>query len=885
MKSIHSALGALAQRVHDQDRRYARGAPQELGRPAADPYGARAAQQHSVERSARILRGRVIDTLPGAHWYKVQLEGGRVPLPCCALTQGAAGGLGARVSNPYPPGTRVLVSKHHHDTHGEILGAEPEPALDARRVLSDQVSMSSHCGMQVDRIHQSPFFLSKRHGITDWNAGRPSDALAGDWTVMADTGTGVHVDHAMAYLRSDEDTGVFAFYRNQRLRVAGHNYQHWSAGVENEIFDDAGELSEYRGQTPYAWENMGLTNTGQAPYQRIDAEDYQTQRRWLASVEPLHEDQEPFHRVMSYGGYLGQGEVTYVAAPGVSFSSDAVNRRSAPLPREGLLEERRLMDGTWGVRSARRITLSKTPAVTVPTRIRRPNDPAGDAAAYDFAGGRGTHLVFSGASLGSAEEEPAQRAATIWDQQAYLWNWQGCHPFAHHRGDFHFPEEAATGRAAPPPSFGSLSALNSLRSPGKTDVLVDHRYGRVPVYQSTSVIDMLDDGGIVIGDGYGSGIVMTGGHIYLQCPGDVFLCPGRNLLAWAGKQFSVRGREEGEVSVSTGSLRLKADRHLMASAGNSGTGALLLEGRSRSNRFDDSPEVGDEYGRGQGGVQIKSKGDLSVWGQQIYLRTGGGDVGVPADIILDAGKGQGNLVSHANNNLRYTRNLDATFFGQEGNVRRSNVFTENVGVIDSQLTVRRMGVFESHLVANSGVFVADGHVYTSQSKNFSDLTGRLEKDSLRQTKEIIRKQGEELREKAKSKGEEFYDELDRNLYESGKCGDDGAIKNTGFSFRKTDEYGASGFVLFDARWQTLSRAQGGGTLWTERSVRQGDEQTYPFPGRSAFTEAQALRTVAPTFYDPATGVARARSNFFDSPFPALPAPQQLQLQGGYLVTG
>lgn len=880
--ATNNRLRKVSSQLHQAERRHLNQAPRGPANPVRDPYGSRSGQQHHIDRPTTIHYGRIIDTLPGIHWFKVHPDKGDVPISCCALVHGNVGPLGARQSSPYSPGQRIYFIKHPHTYYGEIIGSVPDPAMDATRALNDQVSMTSNCGVQVDRIHQTPFSLNKNHGITDWSSNRPSDTLTGDYTWMADTGLGLHVDPFMVAIKADENTGIWGFYKNQHLRVAGHNYQQWSAGKEVEVFDDQGELSWHEGETPYSWEYVG-TDRVTPPYQEIGAEDYQLKRTWLASREPMEEDQEPIFRFDRFGGYLGQGQVQFVSAPG---QATGINTLSAPVTRQALFQDQLLFDGTRAMRSARRVLIQKSPNITRPTRVKRPNDLRGDTSSnYDFAGHTGTHKVQGDLDIPTGSTPARSRIAYLQEQHSYLWNWRCAHPFYYHNKDFEIPEEAELGRSVETPSFGSLSGQQDLPDPSTTDVFIDHRYGNVPVYNSSSFIDLTEDGSIVLGDGFGSTIVLSGGHIYFNCPGDIFLGPGRNLIGWAGKNMSFRSNKEAEFSVTEGSMRVKAEKHMMLLSGNGGQGSMLIENRGKGTAdFDSSNQTGDEWGQSLNGIQVKTSSEMDLWSQSMYLRTGGGDIQEGGGITIDANKGKSFIQTNSDSFDRFIESAATDYFGEDGSIDNINTYGKEIATIDSKLSVTGIMSSDDMIITKTNFFAAGGHIFTSQAKNFEFLVGELKDESLQQTKDYLQELKDYRDDELSTQAQETYQAIDEDFYQDGKAGNDESIKSTGFSFRKTSEYGTDNFILFDSRWQIMARFNGDGQPWTEKAVKQGDQETYPFPGKEALVDNQSLRTIQATLYTPSNGLAKNRSSgLFESP--VMPAPQNRNLQGTYLITG
>jgi hypothetical protein len=155
--------------------------------------------------------------------------------------------------------------------------------------------------------------------------------------------------------------------------------------------------------------------------------------------------------------------------------------------------------------------------------------------------------------------------------QAFLCDWKGLHPFYYHVGDFFTPRQdelsyAETLQAKP--DFSPLKNKQWLDRPQPKRLKVDHRYAS-DYYETTAGIYALPDGGIVIQDGYGSEIRMTGGSIFLTCPGDVWRMPGRSCIDWAGDDHIIKANNSVDITSSNKDVRVKAEHNLEMLAANS----------------------------------------------------------------------------------------------------------------------------------------------------------------------------------------------------------------------------------------------------------------------------------------------------------------------------
>jgi hypothetical protein len=163
------------------------------------------------------------------------------------------------------------------------------------------------------------------------------------------------------------------------------------------------------------------------------------------------------------------------------------------------------------------------------------------------------------------------RAAAALDGQAYGSNWEAYAGFVHHEKDWHLPEEAALasatglkGTARLP--FADLAGRYSMAPPAPGRLKVDHRYDRVDYYPTYSYFELLDDGGLVMGCGFGSEVRATGGNLDLSCPGDINLLPGRRLVVKAGRDAIIAARETIDLSTTEKNVRVHSGRSMELAA-------------------------------------------------------------------------------------------------------------------------------------------------------------------------------------------------------------------------------------------------------------------------------------------------------------------------------
>lgn len=894
-ESLMDAVLAAQQFAHELDWANRRQfGPQSILDPADDRNHSGAMHRQDLGRTAKVFLGHVVDTIASCNWYKVQPEGARTTIPCNMMSQTSMAPFGVREHHPLHPNARVWFILHPGAHYGSIIGVEPSYHFDPRVVLSDYISMASRSGIQVDQCHQFPFTLPKNGTITDWSAGRPVDGTsAGERGWFAETGVATYVDSFMAYLRSDENTGVWAFYHDQLLRLAGQNLQLRTGGSELEALDDEGEVMIDQGYAGYPWETLGALNKGTTIHVENDATKNQVREPWYSRFEPLHDDQQPFFRLHHYYGYLGDlGGKRVLAAPPKNVSD--VMRYSSQANLPGLFEEQIQGDGEYRVRSAKSVSLSKHLLNPVAKRLRRPEDATGDSFSdYKASGawGDGDEHKVAGSVETQGNHPIFNRMLGITDSQAYSGNWKGQTGFHYHKKDFHLPEEsqlkneigASNGEEI---SFGSLTLQSYLEAPAAVKMKIDHRYKEVSYYPNESHVEPLEDGGVSIADGFGSEIRMTGGSIFFSCPGDLIFQSGRRTVTMAGHDCIIRANNCIDLSATRSDVRVKAGAsiNMLAKEG------VLIESEAMGTDFTQWKDKAGSDCKATGIMLKAASSNFTVWSEQTYIRAG---VRSPIDstnnpgsgIYLDSGQGEGNITIVANTVERFIMTGAFDWFTEnaDGSVSHANVYGPQANIFGAPLLIDGSITVAGSALVEDWVYSVSGHFGSALSKRFFGLVGELKEESLDRAVSAIESCKSAQAEQVERGTEVFAENVTEFLYAENQQGNDETCIEVTFSFRSQPQYKTEDFYLYESRWQQMARLRGE-TLetWRERPKLKDGEHSYPFPGAQKQALEDAFYTQDFALFDFAEGVSKDRS---DSEYenPKFKEPKLVNMQTNYKV--
>lgn len=807
--------------------------PREHGIPR-DPTLLSAAERHNLATPIRILKGRIVDAVAYTGWFRVLLEQGKTPTPCVMLTQTAMLPYGARQMGGLSYGATVWVLDHPQSDYGVIVGVEPPPATDPRLQLNDYWFQGSRVGLRIDHYHHSLLDLPRAGTITDWSAGRPVDSLpVGEWGAITETGLRVLLDSYMAQLAVDEATGVFAFYHDQLLRIAGVNLEERGSGHERVAYNDQEELHGILGNAVYPWEQLGMIDRAR-PFRDESPERVQLDPACYAPLEPIHDDQIPFHRRQIFEGYLGQGGKEFVKTrpPG------GIYRLNSRTDGRCLFTEQTMLTGRHVLDSATGITLVKRPALAIPRKIKQPNDKTGDKEDnYRFSG------ILGDGEPHKIRQEPRpvdgkihmQMLLGIRDWHAHLLNWDTIHPFHYHKLDWFVPEDAEISTLSPL-DFGPLKQGAWMNLASQEVVPIDHRYGQARIFKSESKISLLPDGGIVLADGYGASLVLTGGEARLTAPGGVWLQSGMNVNLLAGHDIIGRAKYSVDLTGTKKDIRLAAGKNMQLLAGrDEEPGGILLETKGQA-LYAYKDRVGEDVG--MGGIHLKSaKGAVVTWAKDIYLRTGGGDV-QQGQINFDANDGF--IIEKAQSCLRFVAVAVADYFSPgdaESPVIKCNVWSATGNIVAAATCICGSIVVDGHSVFRGWVSTVGGHFASELAETYKGLVAVLDDSGAARSLSAAIASVDDCQEAEKAESDKGtatkIATYPNGWYLPGNAGNEEVITSAHFTFRNMIQYATAGILIPETTWQQYARLAGAGLVnWVEPPLADApDAGKYPFPGK------------------------------------------------------
>lgn len=827
-----------------------------------DPRGAGIVHNNRVELSdCQIVTGFIIETAVYAHAYKVLLNGNRTPLMCCALQTGGGNSVLSFDSSFYAPGTAVLVAVNPKALFGTILGAIPHPGDERDFTYSSLLSSASKDAPDIsDYSCLNLQTDTNLVGMYQFGTGLPLDSTEiGEFGHITATGVKFMMNPYMALLSLDEYSGLWLFDADSLTRLSGINLQIRSTGRENEYLNDEGEYIEYKGSVLYPWEQLGYTRV---PTEDIiiepPEEEFIGEGKWRSFAEPAEDKVKPYHRIIDFGGWLGQGKYTQITAPD---PEKKWNKYEESENHIGLFRKTETVDGYSNAVAAKSIFIGKRGLLPAVSRIARPDDTSTEIG--DNSHNYHQNNKFEPAPEIPGNDKPMEKVMGLQDSIAYQQNYKELVPFIQHSKDYHVPEDSEINEGLSRfANFNELVNKQFTKVDSKKDVKILEGGEGIPsreikVTAAESGIANLDDGSVVQFGGAGEEIRMSGGSIFMDAPGDLWFKSGRKIILWAGNDIEIRAKGHIDISTTEGSIRIKAENHLSMLGGNNESGGVLIESKGKTMDYDFSKPGEDAQ---FSGIMLKSANStIATMGSTLYFRSGVEDSG--SGIYFDAKEGEQGIYSLCSENVNYVEGAYTINYSniKSGEVVATTYLSKDENMMSGSITVEKEGFFIGN-VSTGQNYYAGGHIFTGDSSSYANYVADFEngKDKLRRA---LEEKEDVITTGYPSIYEEYYDIIKEFIYDDKRVGAEETRLQSGFTFRNPEQYKVpEDFAVFEARWQNIgSNADKGGIAWKEKPVvSNAVEDTYPFPGRDYFTTKTCYVTQAWTLTDYETGLYKNR---------------------------
>lgn len=773
---------------------------------------------------------------------------------------------GVACPESYTPGTLVMLgvpdmprtdgAVRYAENHAIILGAfalmpNTKDLEQHPNIYTDALALvdctNNRLGKSAMEATKQPF-LAREHSYGQC----PVDMLPGDFIRHSPFGCGVLVSMARASLYGGPLARIDFDPLDQRCALFAQTFSSQS------LFSDDGHYPD-KDETHFHERRAYTLNEGTGA---ISGAAYREEPRGKSKIwVPLEDGQVGVFRRETHEGLIADGLWTFHEIPE---DAQVRTRTTTSKPPLGVFSERVFYDGRRETRSALGYSMIKAPWVPVLREKEREDDPERTLQA-DAAVGKPYREY-----VNLTEDEYSELSASLMTdefkynmEQVYgrrprgrTSNWK-IPSQSEVEGEYKLNQEKTDTEL-------SLLDENANAYPAETPATVTDPGTKesVKVYSATAGIRVLPDGTVTITDGWGGEIRMSRGNITITCPGDIRSLPGRDSVELVPRNKIINAGVDLCAEASNGSMYLKAEHSLKALAGNSGTGALVLEGRGRHDGKDPAGAInsGSEL---NGGVVIKTPDGLALLAERVHIGPRDDDSRLKAglartgrcDVMIDAGKGVLNLAG-ATGYFKFDTGMALlcgsdivrTAIGMTSD--KLDLFSDRLGLCAGVVRVDKGSPTQTPIqrMDKGGLSMIN---FKAASKTSFKVGGETEiQGNLRISGKLTENTGvsmepvspQPLTDAANAFGLGFP----TSRSTSAKIHTGAYEGLTGFYWREESAgYWAADVKFYSARWQVMLKDGG---YWSEPVVKSpdGSKDTHAWPGREAWTGGTAYVEMAAT---------------------------------------
>lgn len=680
---------------------------------------------------------------------------------------------GFKLSDLPQPGTRVLCML---DTSYScyVFGSIPANSVGVD-ALPSRASLGAGDALKDD---------ANRQGHTDnvtmlMDSRRPTDAVDGEYVVSNEFGVLVGLYQQLANLKASELAQIQCFLLDDLVRIISHNFQHYTALGEYNIYHDGKRLMAEFGATHKPSETYG----GPA----VDS-DTPKEPAFSKTGEHTVDDSDDFYKIEKdervkaierfklFLGSVGDFVHLFVTRPDPDESRILDPEKDIETPDTGLADVHIGTDGGVHVRSVKEVFIEKTNWIRVPHRKAAPDDPLGDDAEkleYD------EKEKFEFTDEYKYKGNPFSYALQIRDYVAYVNEKLGYQNFKKHEKDFHVNDV--------------IDNENSLKEIKKIDAetslhLQDYKLRTAGVY-------LMPNGGVTIRDAWNSAIVMEGGNIYLQPAKDLVSQPLRNNIVKAGAHINMSCKKHIDMSSTEEGVRIKSEKAMCLYSHDSGI-LIQANGETEATGVVEDSRAIEQVG----GIVLKSKLHVYNYAEK--------------DIVSYA---KGKILFQSIQNIDLIADTSMTMYskGQSFFMAEKMIamHSSNSTLITSDDSVVLAGISSTSLGQKDQYL---GIQYDDDSPFVDVLKGCVPVSDITKSYEEIKKAKKEI--------------LEQTIYQ-----DTDTLDDVKFKFPSSDQYGAL-IPREDALPTTLAQQDDLLTqlynldTWEEKEVND----TLPYPGKDLF---------------------------------------------------
>lgn len=708
------------------------------------------ASTSSVTRGGGLEYGTVLAATASLQSYRVQLVSGKTIT--CALSSLMIGLIGVKDARALPSGITVLVVVSTDSAAtGLIIAVAPSAAV--KGVTQHSLSINRELGSDM-RHELGVATRAGTQAAANNRAHRPYDSLPGQLAFMTEEGAYLGLLGMIAEIRGSAGAGISfnAIDDFCRLLTVGA-FDHELPTGTRRVFTDNGRLTDEEGITPHQEELYGEDKLGAA----FDQTTYQPTDHEFCHEVNIKDNKlkRSFHRLRKVQGHLADLRQVYYASP---------KKEGDKLKPVGRGFEGVSSDGVYSMEMAGGVYITAREFIPVPDRLLDYDDPEGD----------------HGEAIKDDDKKPFEHNASfpfarhleLEDKKVWLRRNRYAR-FDKRKKDFHVPQDADL---APNPE--DVDTIDKVTAERRSE---PRRCAGV--YEEP-------DGTLILRDGWGSELVMSGGNITVSCAGNLFLTGGSGVIMH-GNRLSLKSQETAELVSSSGDIKIKSERNTHVYSHKAG---VVLQSDATGvgvHGFQDGPDGDTDQSQG---IILKSKGQVVALGdRRVHLIS-------DESLLLDAGE-KGSVITVARQVLTAAKTNVVTL-----TPRAAYLQTGNSSILAGNTTM---------MLASRQAVVTEGVKIWTPEK--ADLEENI---------------GEKLLNDLKPTYKQLYEDMEAWQGEFSK---DKRVKIK-FRFRSSKSYGVSPGkpFIYQSFWQYCQLAgsklvPGSSKPWVEPEVNN----TKPWPGKEA----------------------------------------------------
>lgn len=448
--------------------------------------------------------------------------------------------------------------------------------------------------------------------MQDRSYGRPTELLAGDDLVKSDAGPFHMIGKHYAGIGAGQFSRMQfdAVTETGKLFACGMSYQSFSS--EQGYYQDLDSTTFFDRRAGRQTEGLGAYGSKNVPFKKDTTEELSP--KFL----PKKDLQQGIFRHELLEGKLVDGAWETMSLPEVWENEGIKTRDVATKSPFGTMSERKFYDGSYEIRSSKNISLVKSIWTPVPRELLKENENNFKKMPLDSAAPRKNWQDENKIDPEDYPNIAGSVAPYEYDYNNDNWNQQRLRArkdywklFQPTDLDKDYPADVTIkeSRTQMKPLAETASGY---ALPPVIEVKNDMNGEMVKYYLSESFFKQLDDGSIVMSDGYGSEIRMAKGNMTISCPGDMTVATGRDMVEMVARHKVINAGKDIYIQSANKSVNIKAETQMQLLSGNSGKGRMLIENRST--------EKSDAAAKGlDAGIVIKAVKNSAMIAENMYI--------------------------------------------------------------------------------------------------------------------------------------------------------------------------------------------------------------------------------------------------------------------------